>query len=101
MKKVYIILIALIIFHNANAQDTIKVSMDSITDIKFNTTNQSREAISGYPYKTSFKKDAPVIVLGFGLTYWGNTLIKNKKPLTLSELATKTKDKIPFFDKIC
>ena len=34
-----------------------------------------------------------------GLAYCGNTIIKNKKPLTQAELATKTEDKIPFFDR--
>lgn len=57
------------------------------------------QSLNTSPYKTSFKKDFPVIVAGVGLTYWGNTIIKNKNPLTLSELATKTRDKVPFFDR--
>ena len=50
-------------------------------------------------YTTSLKVDGPIIVAGLGLTYYGVTLINNKDDLTLAELATKTKDKIPFFDR--
>ncbi len=71
---------------NSIAQDSTKV----ITSDQHNYTS---------PYKTTFKTDAPIIIAGLGLAYWGNTLIKNKKPLTQAELATKTKDKIPFFDR--
>ena len=69
------------------------------TLLKINSVNQTRETISRYPYKTSFKKDAPVIAISLGLTYLGNNLIKNKKPLTDADLANYTKDKVPFFDR--
>ncbi len=51
------------------------------------------------PYSTSFKKDVPIIAAGIGLTALGVYLIDQKKPLTMTELATKTKDKVPFFDR--
>ena len=51
------------------------------------------------PYSTSFKVDAPIIAGGIGLTALGVKLIGNKKELTTAELATKTRDKVPFFDR--
>lgn len=54
---------------------------------------------SGSPYHTSFKVDGPIIIAGLGLTYLGTTLISGKKDLTAIQLATKTKDKLPFFDR--
>lgn len=54
---------------------------------------------NGTPYATSFKKDAPVIIAGVGLTALGAALIRNKKDLTMDELSGKTRDKVPFFDR--
>jgi membrane-associated phospholipid phosphatase len=51
------------------------------------------------PYATSFKKDAPVIIAGVGLTALGAALIRNKKDLTPEELNSKTRDDVPFFDR--
>lgn len=54
---------------------------------------------NGTPYTTSFKKDAPVIIAGVGLTAMGAALIRNKKDITMDELSGKTRDKVPFFDR--
>lgn len=51
------------------------------------------------PYTTSFKKDAPILIGGLGLTALGVSLISKKDTLTYAELATKTRDKVPFFDR--
>lgn len=51
------------------------------------------------PYKTSFKVDGPIVVAGIGLTALGTTLIGNKRDLTPAEVAAKTRDKVPFFDR--
>lgn len=51
------------------------------------------------PYKLNWLADAPIIVGGIGLNALGVKLIANKKPLTDVELATKTRDKVPFFDR--
>ncbi|MGI8637194.1 MAG: hypothetical protein ACR2KZ_17520, partial [Segetibacter sp.] len=51
------------------------------------------------PYHTTFVKDGAIIVGGIGLTALGVSLINNKKDLSAAELATKTRDKIPFFDR--
>lgn len=53
------------------------------------------------PYKTSFVKDGLAIAGAVGVTLLGYELIKNKNDLTPAELATKTKDKLPFFDRFC
>jgi membrane-associated phospholipid phosphatase len=51
------------------------------------------------PYRTSFKKDGPVIVAGVGLSYLGLTLIKNKDDLTTAEVLSKSKSNVNFFDR--
>ena len=94
MKNVFVFFMFLLLLKNSYGQDSINVNHDNL-----NSVRQSSEKTSSHPYKTSFKKDAPVIIVGLGLTYLGNTLIKNKKPLTVAELADKTKDKVPFFDR--
>ena len=50
-------------------------------------------------YTTKFWVDGPVILGGLGLTAVGVSLVNSKKDLTMAQLATKTKDKIPFFDR--
>ncbi len=59
--------------------------------------NDKQPAVS--PYKTSFLKDGLIITGAAGLTVAGYALIKNKHGLTEEELALKTKDKLPFFDR--
>lgn len=51
------------------------------------------------PYKVNVVKDGAIIAGGVGLTALGVSLIENKRDLTPAELATKTRDKIPFFDR--
>ncbi|MEO5782296.1 MAG: phosphatase PAP2 family protein [Ginsengibacter sp.] len=96
MKNVLIFFMYLLLLNNSYGQDSVNVNHDNLT---LNSVIHISEKTLRYPYKTSFKKDAPIIVAGLGLTYLGNTLIKNEKPLTVSELADKTKDKVPFFDR--
>lgn len=93
MKKFILLFSSVLLLKNVNAQDSATVKVEA------NTNTNTTKFYSGSYYHTSFKKDAPVIAVGLGLTYLGNTLIKNKKPLTTAELATKTVDKIPFFDR--
>jgi len=104
MKKFLILFITLISLNYSFAQDSITVirndrRVDSMNSIRSNSVTTIEQESPRHPYKTSFKKDAPIIAAGIGLTYLGNTLIKNKDPLTLAELATRTKDKVPFFDR--
>lgn len=99
MKKIFVSLLGVAIINISNAQDSVSVVNRDSINISVNSSIQPRGINSIHPYHTSFKTDAPVIVIGLGLTYLGNTLIKNKKPLTVADLANKTKDKVPFFDR--
>ncbi len=63
--------------------------------------NNSPEAGTGSPYKTTLLKDGLVITGAVGLNLLGYQLVENKHNLTPAELATKTKDKLPFFDRFC
>lgn len=95
MKKIFVLFTGLILFTSMNAQDsTVANSAEGTRIVK-----REYPADALHPYKTSFKKDAPVIIVGAGLAYLGNTLIRNAKPLAVSELANKTKDKVPSFDR--
>lgn len=60
---------------------------------------QESKSETASPYRTTFIKDGAIIVGGVGLTYLGYTLIQNKRDLTPAELAGKTRDKVPFFDR--
>ncbi len=51
------------------------------------------------PYTTRFWLDAPIIAGGVGLTGLGVSIIQNMDDLTPVELATKTRDKVPSFDR--
>lgn len=51
------------------------------------------------PYITSFRTDGPIIGGGIALTAFGTYLISKKKDLTMEQLARKTKDRVPFFDR--
>lgn len=65
----------------------------------FLMVTQSVLAQSESPYETSFKKDAPLVIGGVGLTALGVTLIKNKKELTPAEVAAKSKEDVFFMDR--
>lgn len=69
---------------------------DSV-NIKYQYASKSDAGIS--PYETNFVKDGLVITGAIGVTLIGYELIKNKKNLTPEQLASKTKDKLPFFDR--
>lgn len=58
-------------------------------------TNKKTES----PYHTTFVKDGAIIVGGIGLTALGVSLINNKQDITNSELTTKTRSSVPFFDR--
>lgn len=99
MKNVFILLLSLLTLTGLKAQDSVTVTTQ--TEVQTNTVTQTgdKEPVDKYPYHTSFKRDAPVLALGIGLTGLGVKLISDKKPLTDAELLTKTRDKIPSFDR--
>lgn len=72
---------------------TVLISINST----FAQTASKKEAPS--PYHTTLITDGAIIVGGVGLTALGVSLIQNKRDLTPAELATKTRDHVPFFDR--
>ena len=58
-----------------------------------------KKSSASSPYHTSFVKDGIVIAAAAGVNILGYVLIKNKSGLTPEELAGKTRDKLPFFDR--
>jgi membrane-associated phospholipid phosphatase len=66
---------------------------------RYQIKKHSQQDVTNSPYTTSLLKDGLVITGAVGVTLLGYELIKNKKDLALAELATKTKDKLPFFDR--
>ena len=82
--------------------DRINLSEESIKNPllkRYQINKHSQQDVANSPYTTSLLKDGLVITGAVGITLLGYELIKNKKDLTLAELATKTKDKLPFFDR--
>lgn len=98
MKQIFILFISLTLFKTTIAQDTTVINSQSTVNVEVNAS-RSDSPVDKYPYKTSFKKDAPIIAAGLGLTLLGVKLINDKDTLTSAELATKTIDKIPSFDR--
>ena len=98
MKKAFILLLSLCCLQKITAQDSTSRGGMSTSHDKITSDNRYADVVR-YPYKTTFKTDAPIITLGAGLTYLGNNLIRNKKPLSVADLADKTRDKVPAFDR--
>lgn len=86
----------------ARAQDTLYVKDSIVLDGKGRTIGYAAYADDTKrpsPYRTSFRKDGPITLGLLGLNVLGLQLIQNKKPLTPEQLATKTRDRVPFFDR--
>jgi membrane-associated phospholipid phosphatase len=111
MKKVIFILLTIICFHTSFSQTTANtISPASKTDtlnlfrsepdssLFLQSKLQKPQPVPS-PYHTSFLKDGIVIASAVGVTLLGYTLIENKSDLTMEQLAQKTKDKLPFFDR--
>ncbi len=85
------------------AQDTVLVSVPPSHDSTANISQEIKEPVikTGREsiYTTKFKTDGPIIAAGVGLSYLGVRLIQNKKDLTAAEVAAKSKDNVPFFDR--
>jgi membrane-associated phospholipid phosphatase len=89
----------------AKAQDTVYAKDSAVMDVSVNSGNTT--TMSAYapetkrtsPYVTSWKKDGWITLGLIGLNAGGLYLIQNKKELTPTELATKTRDKVPSFDR--
>jgi membrane-associated phospholipid phosphatase len=103
MKKFLSIPVLLMMcFTGVTAQDTLYVKDSVVYDTKGNSmvlSSYAEEVKRPSPYRTTLKKDGPIIVGLLGLNFLGVKLIANKKELTPEQLATKTRDKVPFFDR--
>jgi len=97
MKQIFILFVTLTLCKNTIAQDSTIISTQTVS-VDANVS-RTEEPVNKYPYKTSFRKDAPIIAAGLGLTLLGVKLINDKDSLTNAELATRTIDKIPSFDR--
>lgn len=100
MKKLLAIPLLLLAFYSSDAQDTLYVKDSLVTnggqsEVYLSYSDTKRPS----PYKVTFKKDGPIIAGLLGLNVLGVHLIQNKKDLTPEELATRTRDKVPFFDR--
>jgi len=102
VKQITFFLITVCFMQNSIAQDSTQIKLDSTQIVqdtdKIQPGSEQTEKFTS-PYSTSFKKDAPIIAGGVGLTALGVYLIQNKKDLTVEELIHKTKGGIPFFDR--
>jgi membrane-associated phospholipid phosphatase len=102
MKRAIIVLLGIFYLGNVSAQST-PIS-DSSAELKpdrplmINSNNPQAPAVVS-PYKTSLVKDGITIAATVGATLVGYSLIKNKRNLTMTELANKKKSNLPFFDR--
>ncbi|WP_165958045.1 phosphatase PAP2 family protein [Segetibacter sp. 3557_3] len=94
MKKYIHVFVLACVVNTSIAQDTIRITLPDTTIRSF----RPKKVITS-PYTTSFKVDGPIIAAGIGLTGLGVHLIDQKKNLTAAEVARKTPDKVPFFDR--
>lgn len=77
--------------------DSTFLKQDSLFVVNLEADDTSTSAPT--PYHTSLLNDGLIIAATAGVNFVGNELIKNKKDLTLDQLAGKTRDKLPFFDR--
>jgi membrane-associated phospholipid phosphatase len=89
--------------NSASAQDTLYVKVAAIDTSKntvvFSSYAEEKDAKRPSPYTVKYKRDIPINLGLIGLNVLGVQLVNNKKDLTPAELATKTRDKVPFFDR--
>lgn len=104
MKKIFVSLLSVVYFFSGvHAQDTLYVT-DSAVYTSRAAFNQAAAQIGNgekrpSPYTIHWKKDIPINIGLIGLNVLGLQLVNNKKDLTEAELATRTRDKVPFFDR--
>ena len=111
MKKFIFILITLLCFQFSFSQntsdsisssqktDTLNLLQSQAADSFLTKSDLQKNSFISSPYRTSFVKDGLAIAAAAGVTVLGYTLIKNKNDLTPEQLAGKTRDKLPFFDR--
>ncbi len=103
MVRLIFCLFTVVSFQFLSAQDSVAIVSNRPVATAYagiaNAPAGADDANFASPYKTSFRKDAPIIIAGLGLTYLGYNLIINKKGLAAQELVNKKKANLPFFDR--
>jgi opacity protein-like surface antigen len=82
-------------------QDTSTITTQEHVAVTMATTTAAAVPLPAgtSPYTTKFWVDGPIIVGGIGLTALGVKLIDQKSNLTMAQLAQRTPDKVPWFDR--
>jgi membrane-associated phospholipid phosphatase len=103
MKKLLLPTLLLMSFGSLEAQDTLYVKDSAIyasngTTV-FSSYAEGTDVKRPSPYTVKYKRDIPINLGLIGLNVLGVYLVNAKEDLTMAELATKTRDKVPFFDR--
>jgi membrane-associated phospholipid phosphatase len=85
------------IAQQTDSKNDTALKQDTLSVQNHKMGNSSTNALT--PYHTSFVNDGLIIAVTAGVNFLGYELIKNKKNLTMDQLAGKTRDKLPFFDR--
>lgn len=101
MKKLLSVSILMIIgVCSVRAQDTLYIKDSAVYNANTITiASYSADSKRPSPYTIKWKKDIPINIALIGLNVLGVKLVNDKKDITPDELATKTRDKVPFFDR--
>jgi membrane-associated phospholipid phosphatase len=103
MKKLFIPVLMMLGITVVRGQDTLYVKDSVIYTSKgavvFHSYAEGTDAKRPSPYTVRYKRDIPINLGLIGLNVLGVQLVNNKKDITPAELATKTRDKVPFFDR--
>jgi membrane-associated phospholipid phosphatase len=101
--RLFICLVMVFSFQSMRAQDTVALASNAPVVPAYTTIDHppAMAEDNGFrsPYKTSFRKDGPIIIAGLGLTYLGYNMIINKKGITPLEALSRKKANLPFFDR--
>jgi membrane-associated phospholipid phosphatase len=103
MKRLFIPVLLMFGASAIKAQDTLYAKDSAVYSATNTTVIASYAANSGEkrptPYTVPLKRDIPINIGLIGLNVLGVKIVNNKKDLTPAELATRTRDKVPFFDR--
>jgi membrane-associated phospholipid phosphatase len=103
MKRLLLPALVMLCVNVVLGQDTLYVKDSAIYSSNGTVVFSSYSDVAGSkrpsPYTVKYKRDIPINLGLIGLNVLGVQLVNNKKDLTPAELATKTRDKVPFFDR--
>lgn len=105
MKKLFFLPVLLIWgLPETHAQDTLYAKDSAVMNVVLTNSNVEMQRYAGEvkrssPYHTSWKKDGWLTIGLIGANVGGLYLITNKKDLTPAQLAGKSRDDVPGFDR--